>query len=172
MSDYQMQSIESGQTIIGNTIYGVNDTFIDLHIQIEPEVYKDEPEEIPIYADVLYIFLENGKQAKGRNEIDKLVNVVINYIGDTNDSSYIHFIETLREMANHKKNNLQTILCRLFGFTYREITKMYGGNRETHNQIWLDALSKNKFLKAFRQNYDKKHIAKRKYSVMTSEKHL
>ncbi len=117
------------------------DFYLETNSVVMPEVYQeDEEESAVVYDSVLEKFYDAMKISDKNTDIEKAVDVIINYLGDTEDYAYMHFIETMRTMSKHKVKRLETIIYRLFGWTYREMAKELGINRSTQNDRWLDAM--------------------------------
>jgi len=117
------------------------DFYIETNSVVMPEVYKEDEEESEHdYDSVLEKFYDAMKISDKNTDIEKAVDVIINYLGDTEDYAYMHFIETMRTMSKHKVKRLETIIYRLNGFTYREMAQELGINRSTQNDRWLDAM--------------------------------
>jgi hypothetical protein len=105
-------------------------------------IHKEPVEpETSIYTQVWTTFMNECDKIKNNDLVLCSVNVVWSWGGDLSDKDdfYVHFINFIRDICEHKRGKMIMFFGRMYGLTYREISKKYGGGVSTYHD-WMRLL--------------------------------
>ena len=104
--------------------------------------------ETSIHHDVWTAFLDECDKIDGDDIILQSTEVIWQWGGnlDTKSDFYVHFVNYLRDICQHNKRKIMCFFARLYGLSYREISKKYGGGTSTYYDWTKQIIGQNESL--------------------------